>query len=247
MKTIGILGGMGPEATNKLATLITSLTPVSKDQDHVPVISFNNSQIPHRINAIFHNTKSPVPEMIRMAKGLEMLGADFLIIPCNTAHYFIPEIQTHINIPFINMMDETVKFIVNNYPDTKKVGILGTNLTIKMGLYENPLMEKGIEVVIPSEDEEEKVMEAIYGIKGGLKDKGKAILIDAAKNLIESGAEVIIAGCTEIPLVLHQENLNFILLDPSKIVAESAINLASREEFIEEQRIHEIEILEEEE
>ncbi|NQV90855.1 aspartate/glutamate racemase family protein, partial [Candidatus Woesearchaeota archaeon] len=163
MKTIGILGGMGPEATNRLATLITSLTVVSKDQEHIPVISFNNSKIPHRINAIFNNTESPLPEMIRMAKGLEFLGADFLIIPCNTAHYFIKDIQPHINIPFINMIEETVRFVSDNYQDTKKVGILGTNLTIKMKLYEKPLEEKGIQIIRPSSKNEELVMQAIYG------------------------------------------------------------------------------------
>jgi len=244
MKTIGILGGMGPEATNRLATLITSLTVVSKDQEHIPVISFNNSKIPHRINAIFNNTESPLPEMIRMAKGLEFLGADFLIIPCNTAHYFIKDIQPHINIPFINMIEETVRFVSDNYQDTKKVGILGTNLTIKMKLYEKPLEEKGIQIIRPSSKNEELVMQAIYGIKGGLKDEGRKILQQVAKDLVKAGAEIIIAGCTEIPLVLQQKNLNFILLDPSKIVAESAIALASRDNIIGQESIQKTSILE---
>ncbi len=226
MKTIGILGGMGPEATNELCTLITSLTPATKDQEHVPVISWNNSQLPHRIDAIFGNGKSPVPEMIKMAQGLEFLGCDFLIIPCNTAHYYIKDIQPHITIPFINYMEEVTAFIKRQYPSVRRVGVLGTNLTAKARLYEIPLLRENFVVLLPQEAEIELVTEAIYEIKSGRKERAKLLFEEAAQTLVANGAEVIISGCTEIPLVLKQENVSFPVLDPSRIVAQRVVELA---------------------
>tara|TARA_Y100000310_G_C20571494_1_gene758252 strand:+ start:92 stop:844 length:753 start_codon:yes stop_codon:yes gene_type:complete len=226
MKTIGILGGMGPEATNQLATMITALTTVEKDQDHVPVITFNNSKIPHRINFIYGNSENPIPEMISTAKKLESAGADVIIMPCNTAHYFIKDIQSHINIPFMSLIEETVLFIKRNFPMVKKVGILGTNLTIREKLYENELNMQNLEAVLPNSKEEEFLMKAIYDLKAGKKENAKKILKTVGKTLVERGAEIIICGCTEIPLVLKQEDTSFIILDPAKIGAQAAILFA---------------------
>ena len=109
--TIGILGGMGPEATNLLCQEIVNLTPAQKDQEHIPFIVINNPQIPDRTQALLYNGESPIPSMLKSAKTIESAGADFIILPCNTAHNFIPNIQSKINIPFINMIEETAKLV----------------------------------------------------------------------------------------------------------------------------------------
>ncbi|MAG60364.1 aspartate racemase [archaeon] len=230
VKTIGILGGMGPEATNQLSFLITSLTPASKDQDHIPVITWNNSKIPHRIDAIFKNTKSPVPEMVRMAQGLEFLGCDYLVMPCNTAHLYLKDIQPNIRIPFINFMEEVTRYIKEQFPKVRRIGLLGTNMTAKMKLYETPLLREDFVVLMPSEEKIEDVTKAIYEIKSGRKDRARILFKQAAKELIDNGAEVVISGCTEIPLVLNQENVNFPLIDPSLVVAKRVVELSLGEQ-----------------
>lgn len=230
VSTIGILGGMGPEATNRLCALITELTPVSKDQEHIPVITFNNSLIPERVGAISGHTKSPLPEMIRTARVLEQAGADMLLMPCNLAHYFIDEVQSEIHVPLLNMIEETVKFVVARHAGVRKVGLLASTQTIKHGLYHNSFAQYQREVLSPEASEQQsKVMEAIYGrhgIKSGYKDGPRALLMEAALKLATEGAQLIIAGCTEVSLVLEQSNLPFPVVDPMEVIARVAIEKA---------------------
>jgi aspartate racemase len=253
-KTIGILGGMGPEATGKLFQEIVSATPASKDQEHIPIVVYNNPGIPDRTNAILYGGENPVPEIVKAGKRLEFSGADFIVIPCNTSHYFFNEIQEHLDIPVLNMIEETASFIKRNYPDSMKVGLLATTGTVKSGIYLNVLAKKGIDVITPKDLVQEKyVMEAIYGkkgIKAGYKLKPKDLLKMAAQSLIDMGADIIIAGCTEIPLVLKQNSVGFIVIDPSKILAEAAVEKAlAEEEAVSEQFVafERLEAIEEEE
>ena len=131
MKTIGIIGGMGPLATVHLFERIVLRTKAEKDQEHIRVLIDSNTNIPDRTKAILGNGKSPVKELVNSAKILENGGADFLIMPCNTAHYFIEEIKKNISIPFINMIEESVKFTYDKYGKEAVVGIMATDGTIK--------------------------------------------------------------------------------------------------------------------
>ena len=229
-KIIGILGGMGPEATNKLCHDIVNQTPANKDQDHIPIIVFNNPKIPDRTESILYQGKNPLPELVATAIKLESAGAGFIIIPCNSAHYFINDIQTYVNIPILNMIEETVNFVKENYPEVKKVGLLATSGTVYSGLYSKEFKKVDIEVVVPTEKtQKEAVMEAIYG-KKGIKAKyilaPRLILKEVAQQLRSKGAEIIIMGCTEIALALKQKRLGFVTIDPSKIIADIAIKKA---------------------
>lgn len=221
---------MGPEATNRLCALITALTPVARDQDHIPVITFNNSLIPERVGAIGGGTPSPVPEMVRTARVLEHAGADMLVMPCNLAHYFIESVQREIRVPVLNMIEETVGFIVEKYPDASKVGLLASTPTIKHGLYENSFTKHQRIVLAPDAIEQEtKVMKAIYGergIKSGYKRGPRALLLEAARGLLARGAEIIIAGCTEVSLVLEQGRVPFEVVDPMEVIARVAVEKA---------------------
>ena len=225
--TIGILGGMGPEATQKLCHEIFTITPAKKDQDHIPVLVYNNPQIPDRTQAILYGGENPVPELVKTGMHLEAMGADFLIMPCNTAHFFIDDIQSKLGIPILNMVQETVEFIRKHYPDTKKIGLLATSGTVYSKVYEQPFRQHGIKLIRPDKiTQENVVMQAIYGergIKAKYKRAPQVALKNAAEGLIRRGAEIIIAGCTEIPLVLKQHQLDFVILDPSKILAEAAV------------------------
>jgi len=228
--TIGILGGMGPEATHKLCQDIFTCTPAKKDQDHIPLLTYNNPTIPDRTEAILYGGDNPVPELVKTGKRLEAMGADFLLMPCNTAHFFIEDIQSQLDIPILNMVEETVLFMRKHYPDTKKIGLLATSGTIHSKVYEKPFRQHGIKVITPDKvTQENVVMQAIYGergIKAKYKRAPQAALKEAAEGLLQRGAEIIIAGCTEISLVLKQHQLNFVVLDPSKILAEAAVRKA---------------------
>ncbi len=228
-RVIGILGGLGPEATNKLCAEITALTPAKKDQEHLRVITFNNPKVPDRTKAILGQSKSPVRELQRTARALQHAGADFILIPCNTSHYYLRSVQRSVDIPIINMVEETVKNVVKNHPEVKSVGILATTGTMYTGLYEKALEKYGLIAVKPTDEEQEGlVMEAIYGEKGlkaGFHDYPYLLLESAAQKLLEKGAQVVIAGCTEIGIVLNKPP--FIIIDSSRVLAEVAVEKAS--------------------
>lgn len=232
--TIGILGGMGPEATNKLCALITSLTPVTRDQDHIPVITYNNPQIPDRVRAVRGESENPVPEMIRTARVLEEAGADMLLMPCNLAHFYFDDVQNAIRTPFLNMIEETVNFTIEHYPRCRKVGIVASTPTIECGIYEKAFNRHDRVLISPEKDEQEsKVMRAIYapdGIKCGYKRKPRALLMEVGHALVGDGAEVIIAGCTEASLVMKQKNSPFVVIDPMEVIARVAVERAMRGE-----------------
>lgn len=232
--TIGVLGGMGPEATNKLCALITAFTPVTKDQDHIPVITYNNPQIPDRVGAVRGASESPVPEMIRTARVLEEAGADMLLMPCNLAHFYFADVQKAIRTPFLNMIEETVNFAVKHYPHCRKVGIVASTPTIECGIYDKAFRRHDRVLISPDKDEQEtKVMRAIYapdGIKCGYKRKPRALLMEVGHALVNSGAEVIIAGCTEVSLVMKQKNSPFVVIDPMEVLARVAVERAMRGE-----------------
>ncbi|HYG10788.1 MAG TPA: amino acid racemase [Pyrinomonadaceae bacterium] len=230
ISTIGVLGGMGPEATNQLCALITAHTTVSKDQDHIPVVTFNNSLIPDRVRAAYGGGESPVPEMIRTARVLEQAGADFLLMPCNLAHLFLEDVQAAIGIPILDMIEETVGHIAARYPQCRQVGILASTPTLQSGLYHRSFQKHDKRLLTPDVNEqEEKVMKAIYGVEGikcGYKDAPRVLLTGAAERLVASGAEMIIAGCTEVSLVLTSANSPFKVIDPLEIIARAAIQRA---------------------
>lgn len=228
--TIGILGGMGPEATSYLYDKIIKSTPAKKDQDHVPIVIFNNPQIPDRTEAILHNGETPVNEIVKTAHKLEEAGADFIVMPCNTSHYFIKEISSSVRIPIVDMIFETFKFIREKYPDVKKIGLLATNGTVQSRIYHKIFEKSEIEVLDLAEFEQEVfVMDSIYGdkgIKAGRKKDASSRLLTAVNSLKNNGAELIIMGCTEIPLVLKQKLTDAVLIDPMKIIAEKSVLLS---------------------
>ncbi|RWZ58728.1 amino acid racemase [Halobacillus fulvus] len=221
-KIIGILGGMGPEATAECYMKILRATNASKDQEHYRVIIDSNAKIPDRTEAIAGRGPSPVPEMVSAAKNLEKLGVDVACMPCMTAHYFIEEVQKRVSYPLMNAFLETKKYIQDAYPDVKKIGVLATTGTIQSGLFDKYL--DNVDIVYPTPfTQKEKVMNAIYGengIKSGnTNGEPLQMLKDASDELIDNGAELIISGCTEIGLVLKTYHLPTPLLDPMEVVA----------------------------
>jgi len=227
-KVIGILGGMGPEATADFFLKVIKATPALKDQDHLRIIIDNNPKIPSRVQAILGKGESPLKQLQETLHTLERAGTEIIAIPCNTAHYYYNELQASTNVPIINMISETVAYIYQNFPDIKKIGLLATTGTIKAGIYHKAITK--MEVITPDEDAQETVMNAIYGeqgIKAGrTQGKPQSDILEAAEVLINNGAEAIIIGCTEISLVLSQKDSPIPLIDPLQILAAVAVRKA---------------------
>lgn len=229
-KIIGILGGMGPAATCDLFSKIIKLTKAKKDQDHIHIIIDNNPKIPDRTQAIFEKGESPVPALIESGRMLERAKADFIIIPCNTVHFFYDELKGHLKIPIVHMIREVAKKIHKEFPNVRKAGLLSTQGTIKAGLYQKELGNLGIEVIKPDERAQDMVTEAIFGregIKRGyLEGKSKKLIYNTIDNLINNGAELIIGGCTEIPLVVDFNTVALPFINSNQVLAEVAVNIA---------------------
>jgi len=226
-KIIGILGGMGPEATIDLFYKIIKFTPAEKDQDHLRIIIDNNPKIPDRTAAILGKGEDPLPALRETAQNLEKSGADFIIIPCNTAHYFLPSIQESVKIPILNMIEETAKETQKKIPSIKKVGLLASIGTYKTEIYHQHFKKYNIEIIYPEKEDREEVMKIIYAVKAGDLSEGiKRNIIKIAQKLIDKGAEAIIAGCTEIPLILKEGDISIPIIDPTQVLAKAAVQKA---------------------
>ena len=226
-KIIGILGGMGPEATIDLFYKIIKFTPAEKDQDHLRIIIDNNPKIPDRTAAILGKGEDPLPALQESARSLEKAGADFIIIPCNTAHYFLSSIQKSVKIPVLNMIEEAVKETQQRIFPIQKVGLLASIGIYKTEIYHQHFRKFNIEVISPEEKDKEEVRKVIYAVKAGnLSNEVKGNILKIAQKLIDKGAEVIIAGCTEIPLILKEGDVSVPIIDPTQVLAKAAVQKA---------------------
>ena len=232
-KTIGILGGMGPEATLDCFGKIIKNTPAQVDQDHLRVVIDSNPAVPDRTAAIVGGGQSPVPVIAEGCHALEKAGADFIIIPCVSAHFFIDEIQQQTNLPILSIFDAVAETIARDHPAIKTVGLLGTTGTVKGELFQRRLARVKIQTKIPDESVQSMIMDAIYDIKSAATTRARseitADLVAAADSLIAKeadGARAIIAGCTEIPLALGQRHLSVPYFDSLTILARAAIHFA---------------------
>ncbi len=221
-KVCGILGGMGPMATADLFTKIIHNTKAESDGEHMRVLIDSNTGIPDRTAAILYGGQSPLPELLRSAKTLERAGADFLIMPCNTAHYFYLDVQEGVSIPFVNMIEETVK--VAAALGIKTAGLLATDGTSSAGIYDAPFQRADIALIKPSEEGQKALMDMIYnGVKAGKNSFDTAAIKKELLNMRERGAETFVLACTELPLAFTQYGLDFPALDPTNVLARAAV------------------------
>lgn len=228
-KVLGIIGGMGPLATVKLFENIVSLTEANSDQEHVHILIDNNVSIPDRTDYILGKSKiSPREELIKSAIRLEKIGADYLVMPCNTAHRFYREIVEEINIPFLNMIEETAKYIKKTDPNIRKVGLLSTEGTIKARIYDEIFEKYNIEVIKPSDKNQKYITELIYNTKKDIRQENIEGVYKAIDELRKNGVERLIAGCTEISVTIDMYSIKENIIDPMKIISIKAIEYAGK-------------------
>lgn len=229
---IGILGGMGPEATHDCFGKLINNTPAGCDQEHLGIVIINNPKVPDRTAAILDNGPSPLSALQKGVQSLKRAGADFVIIPCVTAHYFLKELQEKSDLPILSILDAVAIHIRKTYPDIKTIGLLGTSGTVSSKIFQKRLAVEGVDTLVCNDSQQQQVMEAIYDIKdkksSSSREETTGRLADAATHLIQRGAQGIIAGCTEIPLALAQEDVPVPYFDSLMILARSAISHAGQ-------------------
>jgi len=229
-KTIGIMGGMGPDATRYMYDLILTHTDAAADQDHIHVIINSYPQVPPRTDAILGEGPSPTPFLVEGIEALLNAGADFVVMPCVTAHYFIPEVRKEIAFDFVSLLDEAGEWAAANVPGMKSAGLIASAGAIESRLFHDVFAAQGIGILTPEAQDLKQSMEAVFGpggIKAGRTTGGpREAILSVAQGLIEHGAEAVIAGCTEIPLVLGAGDISVPLIEPMRIAAGVCIQKA---------------------
>ena len=233
---IGIIGGVGPLATVDFMEKVIRHTEATKDQDHIKMVVEHNPKIPDRTENLIGDGPDPTIPLLAAGKRLEADNADMIAIPCNTAHAFVERIQRYISIPVVNMLYETACTIRDDYPQCHRIGLLGTTGTVRSRVYHDVLEAMNMRVVTPDFEYQERVMAAIYGdqgVKAGFTT-GPCVddLLAAVAHVVEKGAEAVILGCTELPMLLEATDSysvggrSIVVLDPTAILARRCVALA---------------------
>ena len=233
---LGILGGVGPLATACFMQLLIRKTPAHCDQDHMPMIVFNDPQIPDRTAHILDRTApDPTPELVKCARWLEGAGADYLAIACNTAHYFYEAIEGAVGIPVLNIMSETSRRIASLAGTSACVGLLATEGTVGSGVFQDYLEEMGLSCIAPDTETQARVSSLIYDCVKANQPYDPAELIRLAKILRAQGADVVVVGCTELSVIYQElpERPSW-LLDSLDILADRCVAYYLERRAVEE-------------
>jgi aspartate racemase len=224
---LGIIGGVGPLATACFMEAVVEKTPAQTDQEHVPMIVFNDPQIPDRTAYILdHGKPNPQPEMVKVACWLEEAGADYLAIACNTAHYFYEAIDDAVSIPVVNIMEETAKRIASEVGQGAQVGLLATEGTIASGVFQSYLERHGLRTVEPDASEQREVTSLIYdGVKAnGPYDDSQLLVL--GESLRARGCDAVIVGCTELSVIYQDlDERPAWLYDSLDVLAERCVQI----------------------
>jgi aspartate racemase len=217
VKTLGVLGGMGPAATVAFLARVQALTPARGDEDHIRVIADINPQVPNR-----HTQPEAAGRMLgEMALRLKAAGAEILAMPCNTAHAHAAAIRSA-GLPFVDMVAETAKAAKAN--GATRIGVLAT--PGGEALYARALAAEGVEMVRLSDADRARFMAVVAGVKAGdVGPEQRAAMRDLAAALVAAGAEGVIGGCTEVPLLLDAGDVAVPLTDSAEVLARVCVGM----------------------
>lgn len=218
---------MGPEATATFFEQLVLLTPAEKDQDHFKIVIVNDPKLPDRGAYLEGRGESPVPGLITAATDLQRLGADFIVIPCNTAHAFLGELRAAVGIPILDIVEETVADLARDgsLRPSAKVAVMATRATVRLRLYQNALARHGFEPLEPDESAQRRVSDTIASLKGTRDLPQVSRWMNEAIRWFEGrGAEALIYGCTELCLASVETSLP--IFDSTRSLARAAIRNA---------------------
>jgi aspartate racemase len=221
-------GGLGPAATVYFLDRLVRAPPASSDADHLRVLVDSDPSIPDRQLALLGDGPSPGPALGRTAAGLEWAGATLLVMPCNTAHAWAADIGAAVAIPFVDMIQLTAEAARDASPGGR-VGILATAGCLHAGLYQVALRERGLEPLILAEPSMAAFTQTVHEIKAdGPTDRAQAAMEALAVTLIGQGADALIAGCTEVPLVLRADRVARPLIESTDALVQGTLDAAGR-------------------
>jgi aspartate racemase len=225
-RAIGVIGGMGPAATLAFIARVQALTPATRDQEHLRLIVDCNPAVPDRNAAVAGQGPSPGPVLADMARGLQRAGAEVLVMPCNAAHAFRQAITDATPLPFIDLIETACDATAALAPPF--VGLLAADGCLAAGLYQSAFAQRGIATRTLTPTRQAAFMDLLYRIKAG--DAGEDVrraMIALAQTLIDEGADVLVAGCTEVPLVLAEGDLERPLVDSLEALARRTVALGT--------------------
>ena len=227
-KLLGIIGGLGPASSAYFYELITEHTKAARDQDHIDIILSSRATTPDRTSYILGESEdSPLPAMIADARSLEDYGATAIVIPCNTAHYFIDEVRRSVSVPMPSIITETVRHIARR--GFRRAAILATAGTIKAGSYEREFRSFGLECAVPDEAGTKRLMEIIYDeVKSGTIPPASE-LYEVVDPMFDAGCDCAVLGCTELSLIGRQMQDDPRIVDSLTVLADCAIRLMGHE------------------
>ena len=221
-KILGVIGGMGPIATSFFMELVIKMTKAETDQEHLDMIIYNIPSIPDRTSYILdHSKDSPLPVIVDIARKLEEQGAEFLAMPCCTAHYFQDELVKTIRKPFVNIIKATVEYLKER--GITKVGIMATDGTMSTGLFEKELEAQGMVPVRPSAQRQKDVMHVIYDNVKANRPVDMECFHRAGNEMKANGAQAIILGCTELSLVKRDYDIGPGYIDAMEVLAQKSL------------------------
>ena len=224
MKRLGVIGGLGPIATAYFFQLVIDMTDANCDQEHVEMVIYDCTSIPDRTSYILHKSEdNPLDKMTEIGVKLHNELVDYIAIPCITAHYFYSELSKRVDTPIINMVQETAAYLKER--GIQKVGVMATDGTIQSKLFQNEIEHMGMQVVLPSEEEQKKVMELIYDDVKANQPVEMEKFQSVRDYLQQNGAEVIILGCTELSLIKRDYEVGPGFIDAMEVLAMKSVVL----------------------
>ena len=224
MKTVGIIGGLGPETTSEFY-LDLVFSCAKKDKIARPPIIISSVPLPYQIEEDLilksEGMERYIPFLTAEAQRLEKAGADFIVMPCNSLHVFIKQIRDSVNIPVLSIVEETVKFL--KLENMNKVGIVSTSATIKNKLYENAFAENGIKYVVPNELQQARMGKFILNlVVGQQKNRDREELINIINDFENKDLDCVILACTDLQLLIPKHK-NLRIFDTMKIFADATV------------------------
>lgn len=228
-KKLGVLGGMGPMATSVFFERVIKNTQATCDQEHIEMVILNNTTLPDRTTCIqTGNYEKFLGEVKKSFEAFEMLGVSHIAIPCNTSHYFYSKLEMMTSIPIINMVDKTVEALSSNISRSSRIGVLGTDGTIKYQVYKDSIEKRDLVYIAPDDKTQKKVMHAIYSLKAS-----EAIQMDEVEEIIEyminsMACDKVILACTELSLLELRNDLKPFCIDAMDILVKESIRLSDK-------------------
>jgi aspartate racemase len=226
-KVVGVIGGMGPEATVDFMRRLVAQTPARDDGDHLHVLVDNNPKIPSRIAALIDGSgEDPAPVLCQMARGLEAQGADFLVIPCNTAHYYLPTIARNVRVPLLDMVELSIDKLAG--AGARRVGLLASPAVRLVGLYKTRMEQAGLQAIFPAPQDEDTLLGVIKAIKSGqFGDQHRQDYARVAASLLDAGADALLVACTELSVLGPPEKTACLVVDAMDVLVDATIAAAA--------------------